>query len=122
MKSYRSFIAASSLALVLSGCVISVHDGDDGYTSSWKNKQKENAELISQLQLGTLINDVTADLGGADDSEGFSYKGADYVVLYYRTRHVRSDGETTRDETTPLVFKNGKLIGWGEALARSVRP
>ncbi|MEX2498222.1 MAG: DUF3192 domain-containing protein [Wenzhouxiangellaceae bacterium] len=24
------------------------------------------------------------------------------------------DGETTRDETTPLVFANDELIGWGE--------
>jgi hypothetical protein len=45
--------------------------------------------------------------------------GATYQVLYYRTHRTHSDGETTKDETTPLVFKDSALIGWGmDALAR----
>lgn len=37
------------------------------------------------------------------------------MILRYRTHHRHSDGETTRDETTPLVFVDGTLAAWGEA-------
>jgi hypothetical protein len=36
-------------------------------------------------------------------------------VLFYRTHRRDGDGVTTKDECTPLVFKNGLLIGWGDA-------
>jgi len=36
-------------------------------------------------------------------------KGDDeYRVLYYRTQRLHADGDTTKDETTPLIFKNEK--------------
>lgn len=99
-----------------SGCVI--HVGGDGHLgdgSSWEQRQEHNRDLIAQLQLGTSKSDVIAKLGQPDNSEAFSAAGASYEVLYYRTRHRHSDGETTRDETTPLVFRDGKLTGWGDA-------
>ena len=34
-------------------------------------------------------------------------------VLYYYTDIKRNDGAITDDELTPLVFDNGRLIGWG---------
>ena len=34
-----------------------------------------------------------------------------------RTHRTHSDGDTTRDETTPLVFEDGKLVGIGERAA-----
>lgn len=36
-----------------------------------------------------------------------------FEVLYYYTEIKRSDGAITDDELTPLVFDEGKLIGWG---------
>ena len=42
-------------------------------------------------------------------------------VLFYRTNHKHSDGETTRDETTPLVFRNDQLVGWGTRVYESLR-
>ena len=32
---------------------------------------------------------------------------------FYYTSTQWYDGRTTEDECLPLVFKNGKLIGWG---------
>ncbi|MDP2939511.1 MAG: DUF3192 domain-containing protein [Candidatus Omnitrophota bacterium] len=36
-----------------------------------------------------------------------------FEVLYYVTDVRKSDTNTSEDELTPLVFDNGKLIGWG---------
>jgi len=53
-------------------------------------------------------------MGQANFSEAYETDGNQYQILYYRTHRVDSDGETTKDETTPLVFKNQRLIGWGQ--------
>jgi hypothetical protein len=39
--------------------------------------------------------------------------GKSYQVLYYHTDLKQRDDKITDDELTPLVFENGKLIGWG---------
>ena len=55
------------------------------------------------------------------DSEAFMDDGEEVRVLFYRTNHKHSDGETTRDETTPLVFRNDQLVGWGTRVYESLR-
>lgn len=40
-------------------------------------------------------------------------EGKIFEVLYYCTDEKRIDGAITDDELTPLIFDNGKLIGWG---------
>lgn len=40
-------------------------------------------------------------------------KDRTFEVLYYYTEHKRADGAISDDELTPLVFDEGKLIGWG---------
>ena len=42
-----------------------------------------------------------------------SKEGKTFEVLYYYTDIKRTDDAITDDELTPLVFDNGKLIGWG---------
>ena len=39
--------------------------------------------------------------------------GKTLEVLYYYTEIKRTDDIITDDSLTPLVFDNGKLIGWG---------
>jgi hypothetical protein len=39
--------------------------------------------------------------------------GKSYEVLYYYTELKQRDDRITDDELTPLVFHDGKLIGWG---------
>ena len=34
-------------------------------------------------------------------------------VWFYQVQTVWADGLDTRDECMPLVFENGKLVGWG---------
>jgi hypothetical protein len=55
-------------------------------------------------------------LGLPADSEAFTDGDDEVRVLFYRTQRRHSDGDTTRDETTPLVFRNDLLVGWGDAV------
>ena len=120
MKTYRSILAAALIPLFMSGCVI-VTDRDDwdDYSDgreSWRERQEDNRHYIADLRMGTSIDHVRADLGRPDFSEGYRSGEEDIVVLRYRTHHRHSDGETTRDETTPLVFVGGQLVGWGDTV------
>lgn len=109
----KQWILALSLTSVLSGCVITVsdHDGD----SSWKRTQRDNREIISDLALGSTITTVKEKMGAPEFIDSFKQDSNIVKVLYYRTQHRHSDGETTRDETTPLVFINDELHGIGKA-------
>ncbi len=122
MRTYRSILAtaAVSIMMALTGCVIVTDaddwDGSDG--TSWQARQNDNNAYIADLRLGTPLDHVRADLGQPDFSEGYMSEGRDVLILRYRTHHRRSDGETTRDETTPLVFVDGQLAGWGEGVVQ----
>lgn len=104
------FAAVSSL----SGCVIAFGDTDGDLRSGWRDSEKRNMALIENLNMGTDIAVAREKLGEPNFVEGFAGNDGDYKVLFYRTQHAHSDGETTRDETTPVVFRNGKLMGYGK--------
>ncbi len=110
----KVFVAAA-LAVSLSGCVIAVggnHESDSD--SSWKKTQRFNQEQINKLSLDMSADDIRTLLGTPDFTESFSKDGTSVQVLFYRTHHVKSDGKTTKDECTPLVFKQNRLTGWGD--------
>lgn len=46
-------------------------------------------------------------------SEILQGKDKAFEVIYYVTDVKKNDDAVTDDELTPLVFDNGKLIGWG---------
>jgi len=113
------------LAATLSGCVIIAGDHDEFKrefsSNDWEDVEKFNREGIANLTLGESYADVRQRLGQASFSEAFQMGDASYQVLYYRTHRVHSDGDTTKDETTPVIFKNNQLIGWGEEALSMVR-
>ncbi len=113
------FLVVGLLALSSVGCVFI--DGELVNNDSWKGEQRDNREAISHLQIGALRAEVLEELGTPDDSEAFTREGEEVRVLFYRTQRRHSDGETTRDETTPLVFRNDLLVGWGEDVYRDQR-
>lgn len=120
MKRFNQLILATCLTTSLSGCIIidGEHDWKD---DNWKSQQKNNRKIISGLQLESTRAAVISQLGAPNFSEAFKKADDEYRILYYRTQHKHSDGETSKDETTPLVFKNDQLIGWGEAMLASIR-
>jgi hypothetical protein len=107
--------ALFGLSLGLSGCVISVDgDGDYGHQSDWQDKEHKNRKHISKLQLDTGYEQIISRMGIAEFNEFYTKGNDTYQVLYYRTQRIDGDGVTTKDECTPLVFKNSALVGWGE--------
>lgn len=115
----KSLMLATLLAAslpILSGCIIAVHDGgdDDNGSHSEAKRERLNRQMIAQLTPGTSIDSVRSELGEPDFSETLSKDGKLVRLYRYRTHHMHSDGETTLDETTVLVFVDGLLQGTGE--------
>ena len=103
--------------LALAGCSIQVSgkDGADGRDGRLVAAERDNRLALESLRLGMGLREVQAVMPHEPDfSEAFTVDGASYRALVYRTQPVTRDGVTTRDETTPLVFRNGELTGWGE--------
>ncbi|WP_158770876.1 DUF3192 domain-containing protein [Paraglaciecola sp. L1A13] len=112
----RLLVGALGLSLLLSGCVISVDgDGYDGYHSDWQKQEKDNRKEVAQLQPNLTAGQIMERMGIADFSELVKKGDDQFHVLYYRTQRKDDDGVTTKDECTPLVLKNDKLIGWGDS-------
>ena len=109
-------VAALVAPLTLTGCVVSVGgDGDGSYHSSWEDREYKNRRKISNLALDMSITNVKDSLGVPDFNELHQKSDDKIQVLYYRTQRKEGDGITTKDECTPLVFKNGVLVGWGDS-------
>ena len=116
MKKYLLLLAVLGGSSMLSGCVISVGEGEPGgyYSSDWHKREQNNRKHIAKLETGMRYQDVTRKMGVADFNEMVQSEGVQKRVLYYRTQRTAEDGITTKDECTPLVFENGVLVGWGE--------
>jgi hypothetical protein len=105
------------ISAMTSGCVVYVSDEGDGYHAyrdSTARNERRNRDVIAQLDLGTPIEEVLRQLGKPAFSEAWTSGGEEVRVLRYRTHRTEADGDTTVDETTPLVFRAGRLVGVGE--------
>ena len=123
MNNISRLAITSILATTLSGCIIVGGDHDEFQRevsrSDWQDIEQNNRKAIANLTLGEQYAAIQGRLGEPSFSEAFQMGDSSYQVLYYRTHRSHSDGETTKDETTALVFNDKSLIGWGdEALAR----
>ncbi|GAB5413521.1 MAG: DUF3192 domain-containing protein [Congregibacter sp.] len=116
---FARLAAVSTLLFLVSGCVFI--DGEYVSHDDWKEIQRDNREAISQLEIGMSRDAAMDKLGTPSDSEAFVHEGEEVRVLFYRTQRKHSDGETSRDETTPVVFKNDQLIGWGHKTYAELR-
>lgn len=110
-------LVITPLTLGLTGCVVAVGGGEDGYSMShdFEDREYDNRKKIARLQLNSSFNDVQSTLGVADFNEVYEKNGENIQVLYYRTNRKHKDGITTKDECTPLIFKNGELVSWGDS-------
>jgi len=114
-KSLIVLLAALPLTLGLTGCVVSVGGDDDGhYSYDFNDREFDNRKKIASLQVNASFGDVQSRLGVADFNEVYQKDGESIQVLYYRTNRKHKDGITTKDECTPLIFKNGMLVSWGD--------
>ena len=117
-KSLIALLIVSPIALSMSGCVVKVGgdnpDGNYSINSDYEDREYSNRKKIANLTLNMPIDAVKSDFGIADFNEVYNKNGENVQVLFYRTHRVRKDGLTTKDECTPLVFKEGVLVSWGE--------
>jgi len=73
-----------------------------------EDRETRNRMTIAGLQAGITRQEIITRLGPPDFEDVLA---AEFEVLSYRTRSVTTDGLTTRDETTPLLFRAGELLG-----------
>ncbi|MEM7363939.1 MAG: DUF3192 domain-containing protein [Pseudomonadota bacterium] len=113
-------VLAGALLLLTTGCVVAIggdgghHDGRQA-DNAWKERQQHNASAIDRLVLLRSQSSVESEFGEPDFHDSFMRDGEVFEVLFYRTHRNRDDGMTSRDETTPLVFVDGQLVGWGHS-------
>ncbi len=89
---------------------------DDSPTKmKWEDRQAYNKQYIANIKLDNLtLDQVLEDLGSPDITEAKTVNKIHYQLTYYRTQHIKSDGITTMEECTPLLFKNESLYAIGK--------
>jgi len=116
-KSLLALMIALPLTTALSGCVIAVGGGDkDGYNYSfdYEDREHENKAHLNKLQHNMSFEQVQNLMGLADFNESYEKNGEAIQVLFYRTHRTEKDGLTTKNECTPLIFKDNHLSSWGD--------
>ncbi|GAB2189019.1 hypothetical protein MAH1_06260 [Sessilibacter sp. MAH1] len=115
LKLVRISVLSLGLTSLLSGCIFVA-----GNTASdWSASHNITAEKISLLDLGQSRDSVVEKLGSPEKSEAFTINNSEIYVLYYST--TDSDDKDGEKITTPLVFKSGKLLGWGQEVLDDYR-
>lgn len=76
-----------------------------------------NLENVAKLKEGMTKDEVLSIMGKPLEKE--IYNKPD--VWFYYTESKWSDGNSTSDECTPLVFEGGKLVGIGEEFYKKYR-
>jgi outer membrane protein assembly factor BamE (lipoprotein component of BamABCDE complex) len=67
-----------------------------------------NRNQLNNLKVGMTTDQVRAAMGKPYKSEFYGSK-----QMWFYITEWQSDGQTTLDEMTPLVFENDILLGWG---------
>ena len=115
----KKVISLITLAILAYGIfvalVVTFYD-DSPENMHWEDREAFNKQFIAKLQLEELtFNETILQLGSPDLTEAKKVAEDRLQVLFYRTHHVKSDGITTIDECTALLFKNGLLTAIGNS-------
>lgn len=105
---YGAFVAA----------VISFYP-DSPQKMDWQDREEFNKVQIGKLELGNSRQQIITLMGSPDISEAKKQGEKSIQVMFYRTQHMESDGITTADECTPLLFEDDILVAWGEGVYQS---
>lgn len=86
-------------------------------TSCGISMSARNLTNLKQLRKGMTKQQVLKVMGEPLRDEIYNTDN----VWYYFTESKWSDGACTRDECTPLFFKKGLLLGWGQKAYKKYR-
>jgi len=116
----KKIITRTLLALAIYGVfvmlVVTFYD-DSPDKMMWEDREAYNRQFITKLQLEKFtFEQAIAQLGSPDITEARKFPIGNFQVMFYRTHHIKSDGITTQDECTFLLFIDGVLkeIGFGD--------
>ncbi len=116
----KKVITRILLALAIYGVfvalVVTFYD-DSPDKMEWKDRETYNRQFIAKVKLEQFtFEQALEQLGSPDITEAIKVENDNFQVMFYRTQHVKSDGITTQDECTFLLFVNGTLkeIGFGD--------
>lgn len=116
----KKVITRTLLALAIYGVfvvLVVVFYDDSPDKMVWEDREAYNRQFIAKLQLEQFtFEQAITELGSPDITEARKVADDKFQVMFYRTQHVKSDGITTQDECTFLLFVNGVLeeIGLGD--------
>ena len=95
--------------------VVNFYD-DSPANMQWEDREAYNRQFINSLKLGHFTLDQALEkLGSPDITEAKISDNNNFQVLFYRTQHVKSDGITTQDECSYLLFVNNDLVEYAKA-------
>lgn len=110
----RILLALLFYAIFVALVVIYYDDSPD--KMKWDDREAYNRQFIAKIKIEKFtFEKAITHLGSPDITEAITIDNLDYQVMFYRTQHVKSDGITTQDECTFLLFINGVLkeVGLG---------
>jgi len=111
----RILLALAAYGIFVALVVTFYDDSPD--KMEWKDRESYNRQFIAKIKLDEFTFDqAITQLGSPDITEAKTVNNDNFQVMFYRTQHVKSDGITTQDECTFLLFVNGVLkeIGLGD--------
>ena len=114
----KKVISRILIALAIYGVfvalVVNFYD-DSPSDMEWGDRESFNRQYIGKLTLEKFdFEKAIKELGSPDITEAKKIDDNNFQVMFYRTQHIKSDGFTTQDECTALLFKNGSLIAIGK--------
>lgn len=109
-------ILALTFYAIFVALVVTFYD-DSPDKMKWDDREAYNRQFIAKIKLDEFtFEQALTNLGSPDITEARTVDDISYQVMFYRTQHVKSDGITTQDECTFLLFVGGilKEIGLGD--------
>ncbi|KPH62455.1 hypothetical protein AMS58_04170 [Pseudoalteromonas porphyrae] len=113
-KVFRYLILGLGVYALIATLVITFYK-DDPQAMIWQDREAFNKRYIDKLTIENPVNlnSVLDYLGSPDLTFAKRDKEEVWQIIFYRTQHIKSDGITTMDECSGLLFKNGELVLWG---------
>jgi outer membrane protein assembly factor BamE (lipoprotein component of BamABCDE complex) len=101
IKARRLLLASLTVLVFLVGC--------------YKMVIHENKTNMMKLEKGMPKEAVLKVMGKPNYQEVYeTLYGNQMMVLFYYSQRKQFDGMIAKDECTPVVIKNQKLVGWGD--------